>query len=69
MATMAMETASTPAMATAMKWRAMKRAIARAARAMIMAMKKTMSVAARAIAMATKRAMATDGDGKFVATV
>ncbi len=63
MATIVMATATTCAMATAMRWRATKRAmvrVARAARAVTTATKRAMAMAARAIVMETKRAIATD---------
>jgi hypothetical protein len=63
MTTIAMATATTCAMVTAMRWRVKKRAMARGARAMTMVTKRAMAMAARAMAMATKRAIATDGEG------
>ena len=44
-------------------WRAMKRAMARAARAMMTATKRAMATAAKVMVMVTKRAMATAGEG------
>jgi hypothetical protein len=43
-------------------WRAAKRAMARAARAMMMATKRAMATAEKAMVMAMKRATATDGE-------
>jgi hypothetical protein len=44
-------------------WQAMKRAMARAARAMMTATKRAMATVAKVMAMATKRAMATIKEG------
>ncbi len=63
MATIAMAVATTLAMAMGTRWGAMKRAMARVARAMMTATKRAMAMAARAMVMATKRATATDGEG------
>ncbi len=63
MATIAMVMAATCTMTTAMRWQAMKRAMARVERAMMTAIKRGMAMAARAMATAMKNAIATDGEG------
>ncbi len=45
------------------RWRAMKWAMARAARAMTTATKRAMATTAKSMAMGTKKAMAMDGEG------
>ncbi len=57
MATILMAMATTRTLATATRWRALKRAMARVARAM------TVAMAARAMATAMKKATAMDGEG------
>ena len=63
MATIAMVMAATYTMTTATRWQAMKRAMARVARAMMTATKRAMAMAARAMATAMKNAIAMDGEG------
>ncbi len=53
---------TTCAMVMATRWREMKRAMARAARAMMTVTKRAMATASRAMTMATKRAMVMDGE-------
>ncbi len=67
-ATMAMVTATTRVMETAMRWRATKRVMARAARAIAVAMrmagdKRAMARAARAMVTAMRAAGNKKGDG------
>jgi hypothetical protein len=63
MATMAMAMATTLTMATARRWQATKRPMARAARAMMTATKRAMVTVVRAMATVTKRAIVMDREG------
>jgi hypothetical protein len=63
METIAMVMATTCTMTMAMRWQAMKRAMARAARAMRTATKRAMVTAARAMVMVTNEGKGGKGEG------